>query len=273
MDYIKVAYPKPDDPVKTEILIALLAETGFESFEESDSKVYAYIPEKSFDEKLLPSKELNPQVELIKDQNWNAVWESNYDPVLIKDKVYIRAPFHDSRKDVDYEIVINPKMAFGTAHHETTALMIEYLLELKPLLKNKSLLDMGCGTGVLAILSKMEGAGNVTAIDNDTWSVESTKENAELNNTPLKVVLGDASSLPEKEEYDIILANINKNILLNDMPAYEKALKVEGIIIFSGFYETDLDDIKEKATSLGLKFESSKVKNNWTAAKFAKPAK
>ena len=272
MDYIKVTYPKPDDPVQSEILIANLAEAGFESFEETDTQVLAYIPADDFNESTLPAGYEKPEIEVIKDQNWNAVWESNYDPVLINEKVYIRAPFHESKDDVEYEIVINPKMAFGTAHHETTALMIEYLLEMKSVIKSKTVLDMGCGTGVLAILSKLEGAGEITAIDNDTWSVESSKENADINNVPsVNVLLGDASTLPGEETFDLILANINKNILLNDMPAYEKSLKKNGHILFSGFYYSDLKDIKNQATSLGLIFEDFKTKNSWTAARFAKP--
>ena len=212
-----------------------------------------------------------PVEELVKDQNWNAVWESNYNPVLIADRVYVRAPFHKSRSDVDFEIVINPKMAFGTAHHETTALIIEYLLEEENNLKKKTLLDMGCGTGVLSILAAMEGVKKVLAVDNDHWSYESTLENAEINNTQMVEALhGDASSLPQKEMFDIVLANINKNILLNDMAAYEQCLKNGGFIYFSGFYENDLKEIKQKAESLGLTYNNHKVKNNWTAAKFSK---
>ena len=162
-------------------------------------------------------------------------------------------------------------MAFGTAHHETTALIIEYLLEEENNLKKKTILDMGCGTGVLGILAVMEGAKQVLAVDNDKWSYESTLENAEINNTPMvEVLLGDATLLPGQEMFDIVLANINKNILLNDMAAYERCLKSDGFIFFSGFYENDLEDIKQKAGSLGLTYNNHKVKNNWTAAKFSK---
>ncbi len=274
MDYIKATYRKPEDNIVTEILIAKLAEAGFESFEETEEAVLAYIPAKDYDENLMPSEYGAFETELIKDQNWNAVWESNYDPVLVAGKVFIRAPFHESNPKAQYEIVINPKMAFGTAHHETTALMIEYLLETGAGLRGKTVLDMGCGTGVLAILSAMLGAGKVVAIDNDTWSVESSKENIEVNNTPqVEVLLGDASTLKDEEIFDIILANINKNILLNDMPAYVKSLKPGGKILFSGFYQEDLPDLKEKARSLGLVFEDFKTKNNWTAAKFVKAEK
>jgi len=275
MDYIKLICAKPDEAVFSEILMADLAEIGFESFEETDESIYAYIPQKDFDESRLKEidfhSSVSPVQEFVKDQNWNAVWESNYSPVLIGNRVYIRAPFHDSRDDVDFEIVINPKMAFGTAHHETTALIIEYLLEEQNNIVDKTFLDMGCGTGVLGILAVMQGAKEVMAVDNDPWSFESTSENAIINNTPeVNAVLGDASVLPSSERFDYILANINKNILLNDMAAYQACLKAGGNIWFSGFYESDLEDIKKKAGSLGLKYVGHKVKNNWTSAKFIK---
>jgi ribosomal protein L11 methyltransferase len=275
MDYIKLKCAKPAESVFTDILIADLAEAGFESFEETEDALLAYIPKKDFEETKLAEIDFHsgtkPVWELIKDQNWNAVWESNYNPVLIENKVFIRAPFHESRNDVEYEIVINPKMAFGTAHHETTALMIGYLLDEQNNIKGKSLLDMGCGTGVLAILAAMQGAGDVLAVDNDKWSYDSTVENIEVNNTPqVKPVLGDASSLPRMESFDYVFANINKNILLNDMDVYVRCLKKGGQIWFSGFYEADLEDIKKRAVSLGLKFLDYRVNNIWTAAKFIK---
>ena len=275
MNYIKLTCAKPSEPVYTEILMAGLSEIGFESFEETEDSVLAYIPEKDFDEEKLKiidfHSDTEPFHELIEDQNWNAVWESNYNPVLIAGRVYIRAPFHDKRNDVDFDIVINPKMAFGTAHHETTALMIEYLLEEQNNIRAKTLLDMGCGTGVLAILASLMGAGEILAVDNDKWSYESTGENRAINQTPQVIAkLGDASSLPKTESFDYVLANINKNILLNDMEAYHRCLKKGGNIWFSGFYETDLEDIKRKAEDLGMTFLDHKVKNNWTAARFVK---
>ncbi len=275
MDYIKLVCAKPEEPVFTEILMADLADIGFESFEETEENILAYIPEKDFEKSKLKGIDFHtgvkPEQELVKDQNWNAVWESNYDSVLIADRVYIRAPFHEHRTDVEFEIVINPKMAFGTAHHETTALIIEYLLEEQNNLQDKTFLDMGCGTGVLAILAVMLGAKEVMAVDNDPWSFESTSENIIINKTPqVKAVLGDAASLSGTEAFDYILANINKNILLNDMAAYEACLNRGGVIWFSGFYESDLEDIKRKAEGLGLRYQSHKVKNSWTSAKFVK---
>ena len=269
MDYIKVAFPKPADDVKEEILIALLADAGFESFESEGDKVSAYIPAKDFKKDLLPPGFGNPEIELIKDRNWNEVWESNYNPVLIAGKVFIRAPFHEKNDDAEFDIVINPKMAFGTAHHETTALMIEYLLDKGNDIKGKTVLDMGAGTGVLAILSSMLGAEKVDAVDNDSRAVDSSIENAAVNKcSNIDVKQGDASILPGKKIYDLILANINKNILLSDMETYAKSLKKGGEIIFSGFYENDLEDIKKKAATLGLEFVDNKTKNSWVAAKF-----
>jgi len=275
MDYIKLTCAKPREKFLTELLMAILGSIGFESFEETEDRIFAYIPQKDYNSSLIAGinfySDIKPKEELVKDQNWNAVWESNYNSVLIADRVYIKAPFHEDREDVDYQIEINPKMAFGTAHHETTALIIEYLLEEENNLKKKTILDMGCGTGVLGILAVMEGAKQVLAVDNDKWSYESTLENAEINNTPMvEVLLGDATLLPGQEMFDIVLANINKNILLNDMAAYERCLKSDGFIFFSGFYENDLEDIKQKAGSLGLTYNNHKVKNNWTAAKFSK---
>ena len=275
MDYIKLTCAKPQNEVFTDILMADLGTAGFESFEETEESIYAYIPQKDYHPGLIVNidfhTDIEPKTEVIKDQNWNAVWESNYNPVLIADRVYIKAPFHENRKDVDFQIEINPKMAFGTAHHETTALIIEYLLENENEIVGKSLLDMGCGTGVLATLAVMMGADYALAVDNDKWSYESTSENIKINNTPkVEPLLGDASSLPVEETFDIVLANINKNILLHDMAAYERCLKKDGFIYFSGFYESDLKDIKKAAESLGLHYVNHKVKNSWTAAKFSK---
>jgi len=275
MDYIKLTCAKPQEEFLTELLMANLGSIGFESFEETEDSIFAYIPQKDYNLSLIDDinfySDIKPKEEFIKDQNWNAVWESNYNPVLIANRVYIKAPFHEDREDVDYQIEINPKMAFGTAHHETTALIIEYLLENEIEIKGKSVLDMGCGTGVLAILAAMLGADDVLAVDNDKWSYESTSENILINHiSRIEPLLGDASALPFEEIFDIVLANINKNILLNDMAAYNRCLKKGGFIYFSGFYESDLKDIKQKAASLGLTYINHKVKNNWTAAKFIK---
>jgi ribosomal protein L11 methyltransferase len=273
MDYIKVTFPKQENQTEAEIFISKLVEKGFESFEETEEELYAYIPVKDYDENLITgTKPLS--VETLKDQNWNAVWESNYNPVMISGKVFIRAPFHSKNQNAEYDVVIDPKMAFGTAHHETTALMITYILQEKDNIKGKSILDMGCGTGVLAILCALSGAKNVLAVDNDIWSVESSKENIVINNTPqVKVIQGDAKTLPDNETFDIILANINKNILLHDMSYYHNSLKHNGLIIFSGFYTNDVNDIEKRADKLGMQCISQKTKNNWTAVAFRKTRK
>jgi ribosomal protein L11 methyltransferase len=188
--------------------------------------------------------------------------------VLIAEKCFIRAPFHEHNPDAEFEIVIEPKMSFGTAHHETTSLMIEFLLEED--LRNKSVLDMGAGTGILAILSHLKGAQPVTAIDNDEWAYLNNIENTTRNNAEaIQVKLGDASLLTENEKYDIIIANINRNILLNDLPAYVNVLNNNGIIFLSGFYlGEDLEMIKQKCNALGLQFVVAKEKNKWCAARF-----
>ena len=213
--------------------------------------------------------EVSYEVSKTEEKDWNAVWEADYEPVLIADQCYIRAPFHEPLPNVTYDIVIEPKMSFGTAHHETTALMIEYLLTEE--IQGKRVLDMGAGTGVLAILAHQRGAAAVTAIDNDPWAYENNLENNIRNHiSDMTVKLGDALSIGD-DTFDLIIANINRNILLNDMHHYAKALNASGCIFFSGFYEGhDLDMIKEKAESLGLTFHSCKVRNHWVAAKFVK---
>jgi len=258
--------------------MALLAEAGFESFEETDTHLLAYIPEKDYSGQLAEAipecqkllQEEKASVTFIPEQNWNAVWESNYPPVLIADRCYIYAPFHEKKPEVEFNILIHPKMAFGTAHHETTAQIIALMLEED--FKGKEVLDMGCGTGVLAILASMKGAKHIDAVDIDTWSYNNTEENRQANHiTNITTVLGDVTFLKDKKEkYDTILANINKNILMHDMPAYADTLKPGGKIFFSGFYETDLQEIKTKAAGLRLQYKEHHTKNSWMAAVFTK---
>ncbi len=277
---IKLVFSQPE-PWK-EVFTALLGDLGCDSFSdgETEEELLAYIPENLFVkeqlDELLTEHPYDVKIQYaiteVKTENWNALWESNYSPVLIAEKCYIRAPFHEKMEHVDYEIVIEPKMSFGTAHHETTSMMIEYVLE-EPVAQ-KSVLDMGAGTGVLAILSYMKGAFPVTAIDNDEWAYLNNIENNSRNNADQIVVkLGDAETI-KGDHYQIIIANINRNILLRDLPEYEKCLEENGIIFLSGFYvEEDLAIIKEKCESLGLVYVSHKEKNKWCSAKFIKSKK
>lgn len=276
MDYYKISFKNLNDRFIPEILVAQLAEIGFESFEEENDKLTAYIQAPDFSQeemfqiegirKLEDSGDI--EKEFIKAQNWNAVWESNYDAVTIKN-CHIRAPFHEPNKDVEFNILLNPKMAFGTAHHETTAMMIEFVLNSNPM--GLKILDMGSGTAVLAILAAIKGALKVTAIDNDEWAFQNANENIKLNDIHnVEAVLGDASILQKYGINDVIFANINKNILLNDIKYYTEVLKDDGSIYFSGFYENDLDDIKIECSNNGLVFVKYLSKNNWCAAKFVK---
>ncbi len=278
MNYYRLKCPKQPDQEQNEILIAQLADVGFESFEETDTHILAYIQESDYSQNIAnevaPCKEFltsgEASVAFIPEQNWNAVWESNYPPVTIAGRCYIYAPFHEKRPEIEFNILVKPKMAFGTAHHETTAQIIELMLDED--FSGKTVLDMGCGTGVLTILASLKGAGHVDAVDNDPWSYNNTEENKALNHIKnITTVLGDASFLNNKTEvYDVILANINKNILLNDMPTYARALKTGEKIFFSGFYDSDLEDLKTKAAGLRLQYKSHHTKNKWVAAIFTK---
>lgn len=276
MNYIEVKIKKPSSQDQADLMMAEMGNHGFESFVEEDAFMLAYIQQKDYSAEILLEvdalRDVDPQdiqTNVIEDQNWNAVWESNYPPVFIADRCFIRAPFHDADPNAEFDLVLKPKMAFGTAHHETTAMMIELLLEEE--VADKRILDMGCGTGVLAILAAIRGATNITAIDYDEWAYNNSVENAEVNGIDcIKVELGNAELLKDKNGFDLILANINKNILLNDMEAYGKVLKSSGKIIFSGFYTDDLEDIQNSAKQNGMNFVSNIGRNNWVAAVFDK---
>ncbi len=278
MDYNKITIDiNPPEEWLRDVLSAQLGEIGFESFLETETGVEAFIPVsiyneeelfeviKSFDEKF--TFEVN--CEVIKSQNWNEVWEKNYfKPLIINDECVIRAPFHTDFPKARYEIIIEPNMAFGTGNHETTSMMVETILETE--MTNKNVLDMGCGTGILGILASMKGAGKVTAIDIDEWSFNGANENAILNNIKnMTVKQGDAGLLGN-EKFDIILANIHKNVLINDMPVYNEVLQPGGLLVMSGFYTEDMQDIKTKAEKTGLKDNGFKTKNNWVAYRFKK---
>lgn len=276
MNFIEVTFDIKPKLTGTEILIAQLSQIGYESFLETNSGLQAYIPERSFklhDLQGLPvfqsdEFKISFSQKLIKEQNWNEFWESNYNPVLIKDLVFIRAPFHEGNKNAKYNIIIEPRMSFGTAHHETTSMMIELMLDEN--MTGKSVLDMGCGTGILAILAEMLGASGISAIDNDEWAYNNTLENVRKNKCRKVIVqLGDAG-LVKEESFDFILANINRNILLNDMQIYVKHLSDNGVLLLSGFYKDDLKQIESSAIKYGLKPDRKIVNNKWIASRFVK---
>ena len=256
-----------------EILIAELGYAGFESFVETEVGVTAYIQKEEWHESILDdiqilnSNEFKISYEFkeIEQVNWNAEWERSFAPIVVSDVVTVRAPFHEKPK-TKYDIIIEPKMSFGTGHHETTHMMIEHIL--KADLNNKTVLDMGCGTGVLAILAEKKGAAKVDAIDIDNWCYINSLENAERNACKLvNVHEGDASLLNNKR-YDVIIANINRNILLNDLSTYVNCLNDEAIMFLSGFYKDDIPIIEETCNNLGLTHVETIEKNHWVALKF-----
>lgn len=257
----------------TDILIAELGELGFESFVENETGLLAYILKSEWQDNVLedlfvcqnPNFEISWTSKEIEQQNWNAEWEKNFHPIKVGDNCMVRAPFHQAVK-VDYDIVIEPKMSFGTGHHETTHMMLQHILDND--FSEKSVLDMGCGTGVLAILANMKGAKDVDAVDIDEWCYTNTQENIERNGcTDIKAYQGD-SGLLEGKQYDIILANINRNILLEDIPVYAECLKKGGALFLSGFYLDDLSAISSKCATYGLEYEKKLEKNNWISVKY-----
>ncbi|MGC6284337.1 MAG: 50S ribosomal protein L11 methyltransferase [Polaribacter sp.] len=263
---------EPRDPA-TEILIAELGLFGFESFVETETGLLAYIQSEEHSEhimndiQILESNDFNIEYSFktIEQTNWNEEWEKNFTPINVDNRVYVRAPFHEA-STMDYEIVIEPKMSFGTGHHETTHMMIQHLLDLD--VTNKSVLDMGCGTGILAIFAAMKNARPIDAIDIDEWCVENTKENIIKNNCEfISVFLGDANLLQD-QKYDIIIANINRNILLQDLPAYKRCLNTNGILLLSGFYTEDEPLLQSKVKELGFEFLKKFERNNWLSLRF-----
>ncbi|OED47328.1 ribosomal protein L11 methyltransferase [Flavobacteriaceae bacterium (ex Bugula neritina AB1)] len=254
-----------------EILIAELGYAGFESFVETAKGVDAFIQKSEWNKDILSDIHILGSEEFkitftkeeIQQVNWNEEWEKNFTPIIVDDICSIRAPFH-KKPEVEYDIVIEPKMSFGTGHHETTHMMIQHLL--KNDLKSKKVLDIGCGTGVLAILAEMKGAFPIDAIDIDNWCFLNTIENVERNNCKnITTYEGDSSLLVDKE-YDVVIANINRNILLNDISIYAKTLTKQGMLFLSGFYKEDLEMITNECVSSGLLYINSFDRNNWVAA-------
>jgi len=263
---------EPKDP-GAEILMAELGEKAFESFEETETGLSAYVQKQFWDENILSDIQIfnsdefkiSYTVEEIEQVNWNEEWERNFEPIEVDDTCRVRAPFHEY-KDVTYDIVIEPKMSFGTGHHETTFMMIQHLLETD--LQGKKTLDMGCGTAILAILAEMKGAHPIDAIDIDNWCYLNSIENAERNScTHITVEEGDAALLAGRK-YDVIIANINRNILLNDMQQYVECLNNNATLLLSGFYEEDIPFITESCNEKGLTLVNKHQKNNWVALKF-----
>lgn len=260
----------------SEILLAELGETAFESFVENENGLSAYIQKEFWNENILDDIYILKNEEFaisytfeeIDQVNWNEEWEKNFEPIEVDNKCYVRAPFH-AKTNAAFDIVIEPKMSFGTGHHETTHMMIQHLLETD--VTNKKTLDMGCGTAILAILAEMKGAQPIDAIDIDNWCYLNSIENAERNNCKhITVYEGDASLLTEDKKYDIIIANINRNILLNDMQQYISCLNDNGTLFLSGFYTEDIPVIDASCSENGLLFVKKFERNNWVALKYVK---
>lgn len=259
----------------SEILIAELSYAGFESFVENEEGVTAYVVSEEFDEEafaglhILQSEEfeITYTSQEIEKVNWNIEWEKNFNPIIIDDQCSVRAPFHE-KPETEFDIIIEPKMSFGTGHHATTHMMLQFIL--KNDWEGKTVLDMGCGTGVLAILAEMKGAKSVDAIDIDNWCYLNSMENVIRNNCELISVYEGAAELLEGKHYDMIIANINRNILLEDISKYSECLNPGGKLFLSGFYIEDIPAIEEECNLNGLKIEDELEQENWAALSFIK---
>lgn len=274
MNYL--AYHFTVDPPQpgSEILMAMIADQGFDSFDNSENGFTAYIPEEKaqgvdLKNLIFPDFTYAFTVEKIAQVNWNEEWEKNFEPVVVENLICIRAPFHPANKIVKHEIIIMPKMSFGTGHHQTTQLMCAAMFNVD--FNQKHVLDMGCGTGVLAILACFLNAKNILAIDIDDWSVENSIENCAVNNCEKIIVKkGDIESLEEEANFDLILANINKNILKKHIPFYSQKLNLKGKLFLSGFFKTDVDELVELAEGNSLKLNKPYFKDEWAALVFEK---
>lgn len=278
MKYTEVKFFSTDiQEWQKDLLIDELGAVGYDTFEDHENGFSAFIPSANVDiqalETVLLSQvdgyQLDYKVEDIEEQNWNVLWESNFNPIVVNDRVYVRATFHEPQPNYDYEVVIDPKMSFGTGHHQTTSMMLSYILEND--FEGKRVLDMGCGTGILAILASKRGADSVVAIDFDSICVDSVVENKELNKVDnIEARLGSKEVIGS-QSFDVILANINRNILLDQLETYSEVLVSGGALYLSGFYyEQDLDIIKQECERLNIIYSENKVLDNWCAAKFVK---
>jgi ribosomal protein L11 methyltransferase len=275
MDFIELTVEAPRE--LADMLVAELAEVGFDTFEDNDAGFCAYTTEEAFNRDAVAEimaryagiGELDYSHRVITRQNWNAEWEKNFQPLVIADRVSVRAPFHPKPDGVEHDIVIMPRMSFGTGHHETTALMLENQLDVDH--RGKRVLDMGCGTGILAIMAEMLGARQVLAVDVEPWTVENARDNAAENQCrTIECRLGGVETLADEAPFDLILANINRNVLLEDMHEYSRLLPAGKPILFSGFYEEDLDKITDEATRQGLVYQRHRTLRSWVSALFVK---
>ena len=275
MKTFEYSFTAPSSDIQHDMLITMLAEIGFDSFMDEAHVLKAYCSVEYRDDMAVENLLLDPafadihlmHVEEMPDKDWNEVWEASYQPVVVNERCRVRAPFHEPDPGFEFDLVIEPKMSFGTANHETTAQIIQLMLETD--FQEKTVLDMGSGTAVLAILAKKLGAARTVAIDNDEWAYRNAFTNCELNGiSDIEIVLGDASSI--KGSYDVVLANINRNILLRDMQCYVTAMNPHAHIFFSGFYTEDLSSIQAEAERLGLSYCRHLSRNNWVAVEFVK---
>jgi ribosomal protein L11 methyltransferase len=257
----------------TEIIMAEFAAIGFDNFQETNDGFVANtntnVDLSAVNDIIKRYKEQSGVTYSVKEvarENWNKKWEKSYKPIIVEDKCIVRASFHPPQPNYPIEIIINPKMSFGTGHHETTYLMMDAQLKIDH--DNKTILDAGCGTGILSILSGKLGAASITAYDNDKWVMDNVQENLKINDIEAEILLGTVQSIEFTSNFDIILANINKNILLEDIPYYAKLLLTGGILVLSGFYKNDLQEIEHLARENDLKMVTTKTKNDWSMAQF-----
>ncbi len=274
-DYLECTFANwPEQPWR-DLLMYEMGEIGFESFTEENQVFKSYIPVSGYDQEKLKQVLSNFvdeydstfQTKVIPAKNWNAQWESDFQPVIIDDQCYIRANFHES-KGFPYEIEITPKMSFGTGHHATTELMVRELLQMEG--KGRTLMDVGCGTGVLSILAEMKGFENIFGFDNDSWALENSVENGQVNGCKNITFKKAEISELDKQSYNVILANINKNVILNDIHHYAERLAPQGELLLSGFYKQDVPDILTKSNKLGLELKKENELNNWIMLKLQK---
>jgi ribosomal protein L11 methyltransferase len=274
MNYTEVNFKTSGE--QADILVALLDDIGYEMFEEYDGGLKAYLPAKNFnrvelDEALKSMEVLQGipyEVNAIEDKNWNEEWERNYAPVLLDKKIYVRTSFHPSKEKVEYEILIDPKMSFGTGHHDTTSLMLQQMLNIE--FDGRTVLDMGCGSGILSIFASMRGAESVEAIDIDEWAFRNSEENCAANRVSnVRVIQGDATAISGRA-YDIVLANINRNIILHDLEIYVTKLVPGGHLLVSGFLQEDETIINEAASRFNLKGVSTRRSGNWSSIHYKK---